>query len=1199
MVLVARSRRRIAALVALVALAGVLGVSPVHADPVCTITWGGGVSNDWGSGLNWSENRAPVASDVVCIPTGSETSHDPRLTGASEVTVVRASRPVTINGGTLTITSTTDGSSFADLRLTSGNLEGAADVTATLLTQSGGAMNGTGTTTVTGAFTLAGGNLGYDRTLDTQGPGTWTGGTYYGYDDAVWNNSGTLSITADGGSLIDYSYATGDPGAPSVLHNTGTITKTSGAGDNDVSLRLDNDGAVTRTGGGKLRFVGGGSGSTGTFGDTVLANGDFTTGAVTFNDTTINGGIVTVDGTSTGTGLTLASGALNGSGDVTLGTLTQSGGAMNGTGTTTVTGAFTLAGGNLGYDRTLDTQGPGTWTGGTYYGYDDAVWNNSGTLSITADGGSLIDYSYATGDPGAPSVLHNTGTITKTSGAGDNDVSLRLDNDGAVTRTGGGKLRFVGGGSGSTGTFGDTVLANGDFTTGAVTFNDTTINGGIVTVDGTSTGTGLTLASGALNGSGDVTLGTLTQSGGAMNGTGTTTVTGAFTLAGGNLGYDRTLDTQGPGTWTGGTYYGYDDAVWNNSGTLSITADGGSLIDYSYATGDPGAPSVLHNTGTITKTSGAGDNDVSLRLDNDGAVTRTGGGKLRFVGGGSGSTGTFGDTVLANGDFTTGAVTFNDTTINGGIVTVDGTSTGTGLTLASGALNGSGDVTLGTLTQSGGAMNGTGTTTVTGAFTLAGGNLGYDRTLDTQGPGTWTGGTYYGYDDAVWNNSGTLSITADGGSLIDYSYATGDPGAPSVLHNTGTITKTSGAGDNHISPLVDNDGTIKRTGGGRLLLTGGGTGTSSGTFGTELAYGTFTLDGAAGFDGAVIAGATVRLDRHATTDAHDLELRSGTLVTGAGLDLTGSFVFSGGSLDARAGTLIEAGADTTVTLTFGTISGDPRLETAGATTLGGFQTTSVDRLVWENTGTVTMSANAAVSAPYGKLVNRGTLVAPAATYGVLNMTVVNDGALRIPAEALHIANFRQTTDGALETDVTTASTTPKLYGDRISYSGDLVVTTSTGYAPAEGARTELLGGPHVDGEFRSTTGLDLGDRGSLSFEMFNGQLGLVGHAPAPRSAAPAAAVAPAADVTAEPGSAPAPASATPDEAPRTTWTLAVAPGARIRILSKPRGLRVRHDRRADVLRVRATRRARGRLVLRYRIVRPDGRTRTVTARLRR
>ena len=71
-------------------------------------------------------------------------------------------------------------------------------------------------------------------------------------------------------------------------------------------------------------------------------------------------------------------------------------------------------------------------------------------------------------------------------------------------------------------------------------------------------------------------------------------------------------------------------------------------------------------------------------------------------------------------------------------------------------------------------------------------------------------------------------------------------------------------------------------------------------------------------------------------------------------------------------------------------------------------------------------------------------------------------------------------------------------------------------------------------------------------------------------------------------------------APQSRWSLPVAAGARVKIVSKPRGVRVRFDRRAGVLRVRATRRARGRLVLRYRVVRPGGRRgRVVTVRLRR
>src|SRR4051794_21065648 len=115
-------------LVALLLAGGVLGATAVHADPVCTISWGGGVSNEWRNAQNWSLDRIPTTAALVSIPGGSAQSLAPVITTDETVTYVHAERPVRLQGGSLTLTDAANSSSFASLTQAGGSLLGAADL---------------------------------------------------------------------------------------------------------------------------------------------------------------------------------------------------------------------------------------------------------------------------------------------------------------------------------------------------------------------------------------------------------------------------------------------------------------------------------------------------------------------------------------------------------------------------------------------------------------------------------------------------------------------------------------------------------------------------------------------------------------------------------------------------------------------------------------------------------------------------------------------------------------------------------------------------------------------------------------------------------------------------------------------------------------------------------------------------------------
>ena len=745
-----------------------------------------------------------------------------------------------------------------------------------------------------------------------------------------------------------------------------TITTTSpGSGDGDINFDapLDINGIGVRTltlnatrninidqpisdsvpGGGDNLTIQAITGTATNFGASMaLGNGIFTatgggSGVVTFdtaaavtlsNMAQFNAGTLNVsNGTNTfdspvnvATRFNMSGGTLTGSAAVTVSGTgnTWTGGTMIGTGSTVFTAGNTLAISGAATktfrQRTLTTGGVTTWSGGAIQGMDGGTFNNNGTFDVQTDLTWFSQFG------GAPTILNNAGTITRTVGTGTagldavivngagpinvNTGTLRLSDsagaavgaltgamtiaNGATLDFGGGVYNLTGGAtiggaggnltvSGSTLTTTVPVTASGVLTvssgtanfnahgtllgpssvtvsnSGTANFNrglnsggNLNISGGTASFNAAATFQGiLNLSGGALSGTSALTINDDASSGsqwtgGAMTGTGSTvigsgsplTISGATT----KIFRQRTLTTGGVTTWSGGGIQGQDGGTFNNNGTFDVQTDLTWFSQFG------GAPTILNNAGTITRTVGTGTagldavivngagpinvNTGTLRLSDsagvavgaltgamtiaNGATLDFGGGIYNLTGGAtiggpggnltvSGSTLTTTVPVTATGALTvsSGTANFNAnaTPLTPSSVTVSGNGTANfnrtltdagALTIPSGTANFNVDSTVaGALTLSGGtlagsnmltvngngsvwsdgAMLGTGSTVLSGTNTLAisgaATKVFRQRTLTTGGVTTWSGGAIQGQDGGTFNNNGTFDVQTD------------------------------------------------------------------------------------------------------------------------------------------------------------------------------------------------------------------------------------------------------------------------------------------------------------------------------------------------------------------------------------------------------------------------------------------------------
>jgi fibronectin-binding autotransporter adhesin len=154
----------------------------------------------------------PGSGDHVCIPNVTDTTTGVTFsTGTTSIASLESAETLIISGGTLELTSTSQGSKTVELTMSGGTLSGAGNLTIPAggtMDWSGGTMSSAGVTKISGQSgtdpaatldlsgttkTLIGG-----RTLDNGGNAAMTGtGNVNSGDGAIIDNSGVFDLQGD------------------------------------------------------------------------------------------------------------------------------------------------------------------------------------------------------------------------------------------------------------------------------------------------------------------------------------------------------------------------------------------------------------------------------------------------------------------------------------------------------------------------------------------------------------------------------------------------------------------------------------------------------------------------------------------------------------------------------------------------------------------------------------------------------------------------------------------------------------------------------------------------------------------------------------------------------------------------------------------------------------------------------------------
>ncbi|MDA0160460.1 hypothetical protein OM076_09295 [Solirubrobacter ginsenosidimutans] len=894
--------------------------------------------------------------------------------------------------------------------------------------------------TTTGTLRVSGGWLSLlDTTATVAESLTWSGGTVDGTGSLIVAKDGAVSVANNAGATLDTTLENAgtitigngaDIRRPSstsaaLIHNTGTLTRAAGPSAASVFVPIDNDGLVT-SGGGRITMTAGGGTSTGSF---TAADGSevaFSAGVFALQDA-ILGRNVTVDGGTVN---------VSGGGVTPTGTLRVTGGRMTTASSVTIGGAMVWGGGIVDGAGTLVVPGPGTVTvpNNTSASLETTL-ENAGTITI----GNGADLRRSTSN--SPALIHNTGTITRTPGASSAGLYVPIDNDGLVTSAGGRLTMTVGGGT-STGTFSAPDGSEVAFSAGTFTLQDASLARN-VTIDGGDVD---------VRGKPITTTGTLRLTGGWLSLLETTaTVTDALSWSGGRVDGTGSLIVAPTATATiTNNNSGYLDTTLENTGTLTL----GNGSDIRRLTAN--APSLIHNTGTITRTAGTSAASLYVPVDNDALLTSAGG-RVTLTAGGGTSTGTFTAPDDAEVAFSGGLFKLQNATLTRN-VTIDGGDVD---------VSGQPIVTAGTLRLSGGWLSLLNTNaTVTGALIWSGGRVDGTGTLTVAAGATANVPTSnIGYLDTTLENAGTLTL----GNGADIRRAVAN--TPALVHNTGTITRTAGTSAALIYVGLDNDGTVTSRD-GRVSFAGGG-GVSTGTFsaptGSELAFssGAFALQNSA-LEGAItFDGGTV--DVSGIVSAASLRLSAGRITGSGRFEIRNRFDATGGQLELRG---VLRTAETAVTELDGTLRViNATLDNRGTLQNAPGRTYFVDlsgRARLRNTGTVLVNDSSTIAGSADALLfNLGTIRKPATSgRATISAPFENNGVLDLNRGELQVTAFRQTTDGSTVFHVgavdafgrLTLSGTARTAGAlRATYDGTPTI--------ASGARLRVISGGTRDGEF--------------------------------------------------------------------------------------------------------------------------------------
>lgn len=937
-------------LVAIVALAGVLGPARSEATQVTT-AWDGGAGNGlWLSANNWNPNGVPTFDNNANLQFAGTTQLSATNNSAAAITI----RTLTFNTGagafTLSGTSVTLSNavgvvnnstntqtiSFSSLGLTNASTQFDAtsgelvinssitgngfDVTGTRVTLNGSNSN-TGANTVTsGALRITNasalGSTAAGTTVSSGAALELSGGISIGAETLSLNGTGISS----GGALRNIS---GDNTYGGVITLAGATRINSDAG----TLTINSAGSIT----GNFGLTFGGAGN-------IVLSDPFSPASATQTLTKNGTGNLTLSAVSTFTGLTTVSG----------GTLTF------GITSALASGGITISGGS-----TLDIAS-----------FSDTV----GTVTLTS--GNIV---------GTTGVLTSTNTFALTSGT----VSAILGATGfGVAQAASGTTVL----SGSNTFTGDSTVA----ATGVLNIRSNTALG--TTAAGTTVSSG-----GALELQGGITIGAeaLSLSGSGISNTGALrNISGANSWGGGITQGAASRINSDSGTLTlsgtiggafGLTLGGAGDIVVSNTvaiGTGTLTKDGTGSLTLSAANTYTGATTI--SAGSVSASSIV----VAAGASNLGNATSA------VTLGAAGTEGILsytGNSATYTRGFTIGGA-------GGG--RLDVTTAGQTLTIATGTVGGTGMFTVGgsgntsftaALGHTGSLTKvGSGTLTLTAASTYSGSNVlsaGTVRVTSTTGLGVG------GATDEVILSGARLELAADTATTFGP-----DIGYDSLVSASSTIAvdrTTAGAAVQHQMGVL--------TIGSQTLSVAAGANVTSGTATLAIA-GQTVLTGSPTFD---VAADTQLLLNGAISGTTDItKTGSGILTLGAGSGHANTTVSAGqlnvnfmsalgistGTLSLAAGTSIGSTATSAVTVTNPkSIVLGSSLSFVGPTNLNlgtGTTTLTTSSTINVSTGTFTLGGNVVGSGLGITKTGTGTLVLSGLTAGAYTgNTTISDGEL--------------------------------------------------------------------------------------------------------------------------------------------------------------------------------------------------------------
>lgn len=749
------------------------------------ITWnGGGGDNNWGTGLNWDTNSAPVAGDALFFD-GSV-----RLTPSNNITADTSFGGITFNSGASAFTlsgnritlggnitnnsgvlqtiglnmilgsSRTVDTASGDLAI-SGVLSGTGGVTkigSGTLTLSG-ANTYTGTTTVSaGSLALSGGsaiaNTGAVN-LSTSGANlTLNAAEAIGRLDGVAGTTVTLgsnilSIQNTAGGTFSGNLLGGTGG---VTLNTNTVFTLSGVNTFTGIARLNAGSSLILSGGAALA-------------DTATVNMVASGANLTLNNSETIGNLSGVAGTTItlgGNTLTVNTqsaaifgGVIDGSGGLSL----TGGFSQTLYGANTYTGATTLRGGFLTLDFS-QVGAPAT----NIISSSSGLMLDGGTVAVKGASGATNSQSFngLTLSSGATTI-----TLTQNSAI---SVTASL---GAITRTNGATLNFS-----------VVPSASGVIATTTNT-NDTS---GIL---GTwaSTGTGTSMSYAAVNGSGQIV---------AYTGATSATAADLSNMTSGTTNYKYSAATTLVGNQIGNTLQYTGAASTTALGTRSLTLNG--LMNVG--------------TGALTISGAAGNQGLVIGASGELDILGSAAISITAVISGAGNVvyGGVSTLTLQGVNTYTGTTTINSgiLSLNGGNAIADTGQVNIAGTVGTRTLNLAASETIGSLKGVAGSLvtlnNKTLTTGDAGDTTFAGVISGAGGGLTKQGAGTFTLSGSNTYTGATTVTAGTLLVS---GSLASNVTVNGG-----VFGGTGTAT---GATVNAGAALQGGDGA---TASGALSLAG-------------------------------------------------------------------------------------------------------------------------------------------------------------------------------------------------------------------------------------------------------------------------------------------------------------------------------------------------------------------------------------------